>query len=1621
MCKYRPLIIFQLVCPERSNTAEGISRGRCFWDLPPNYQKYTVKTIQRNTHTTTQCFIMRIHTRHDRNVALKDRKARIIKSDQYTCCMLFDTTRIIAKGAEGREMSEKVVAALLGFSVWVDSTDRTKFIQRTFCHFFGRVEYLTVFTDKPSRKRKIHGVARWRCFGTLARWVTGLIQNEMYIIRNAVSRPEVITLVWERTANTVNVDIHNSFLIRTLNFKRRFIFGTIIIEGMNNSAQNRQPDYSAYSNNGYSGLWYFGPGPTERFRSATYHYHHRFRLPGVYLHTGSSQLNRGSFKLLFGASLTFCTHDPVVSEGKTIYQGVMELARSLFNFVGILIARKEIKYKFCTCYLAEFGRFPNMDEKTIILRPGETARLDCTVTPSIPKGITRWMLRSEDGLFNFLKESHVAATDDDALCHLHIPTIHSINFNTLSKLLGKRNQELHRKHQVYGAARIQCSQPQKLGKHYLLISKSKGIVVRHRGTELFIPSVKPFNQGAYRCSIREGQASSTRIVPFVTYEVLVEGPPAFAVVPRNTIIPIYGSTVLNCSCDSESTRPPATLTWLLNSEPISDHLEMNRAQIKNQSLYLNHSNLADVAAFQCKLNNTHGWRVANAYVKVWNQPPAIIRSLAPENLVAEIQSITLYCESMGAPRADIQWRRNERPLQDWLNMSGRDVKERFHTTDTGNLIIEKVTISDSGLYSCTASNPFGSTNAGGRLVVRKATHILGGPQIFVRTGGVVVKTQQNKTNNMTRIREQSFIQLTCEAKTDPLETVHLQMTWMRNNIPLESEINHSESAFTISMDGRTLTIAKTVPNDSGLYTCVARSRLDSDNASIFLLVQGLSECSAVVPPHDGQMEEVCYVPPQPVQSLPKTLFIYGTRPNNLVIRWKPLPPIEHNGPGLVYRITVACIDCRFGPNKPSKNTTVVSDWSTGELILDHLTTVMARDGYMPDVRIWTIETFRTYEVSLVTENIMGTRVLKPLITTGHSGEGIPQLRLEPPEVQYIGSKEVVLSWTAFPLSGLDQKVHGYFRGFRIEWCEAVLTNELCEYYQVHQDFIVREPPQSMFANLRTSHVESELESLRESGTAVQIINATSSRAWFSPQDVDKLKDKYAEIVLSNNTYTAKLGGLPGRTRLKITVSILNIQYAGTPSHPIYILTKEGVSDAVPEFVVTFVGVNHAELSWVQPTQNDGVLTAYDLEIFQVIDNQTSNTDASQKSSSGPKEKLIKHITIRDPSQLATRISELDMDSCYMVYLWPRTRSGRGHPKSVRFHTARMIKAPLTFPVLQRPNDRSPHTKSCSASLSLGEVTTGFAIMNSRGYVETLVNMVRAVLVDQVTLDLFADLCNNNASYFQISIISGKAHSVNVSVNTHLLRKTMESRSQLAPSVSSQTGDNQGPITLQDTVVGTGTNPPDRWLHDQIQTPFYKVQSGISIRRNTDMFYAQFRKAGQKIWEETQREFRRPWIVLSNLLNDQKYEIRVVLVKTTGQSMVSPSKVIHVLDSSRPQSIWSETGTAFTPFSVYQHSKFLIGTICACILLTSSVVVLIFIVWCCKRAGRQVSLPTSYIESTAGPAPQNDSQVHTLSMLANYNPKSDDATLRCDAYLGRIAGVPDSAYMTMNSFEYRSCT
>ncbi|KAF7262399.1 hypothetical protein EG68_00280 [Paragonimus skrjabini miyazakii] len=73
--------------------------------------------------------------------------------------------------------------------------------------------------------------------------------------------------------------------------------------------------------------------------------------------------------------------------------------------------------------IARLGTFFDLREKHIQLRPYETVRLNCSVSPSIPKAMVRWMTRSEDGSVNFIKENRSVATDNDGnlyITHTHI-------------------------------------------------------------------------------------------------------------------------------------------------------------------------------------------------------------------------------------------------------------------------------------------------------------------------------------------------------------------------------------------------------------------------------------------------------------------------------------------------------------------------------------------------------------------------------------------------------------------------------------------------------------------------------------------------------------------------------------------------------------------------------------------------------------------------------------------------------------------------------------------------------------------------------------------------------------------------------------------------------------------------------------------------------------------------------------------------------------------------------------------------------------------------------------------------------------------------------------------------
>ena len=87
-----------------------------------------------------------------------------------------------------------------------------------------------------------------------------------------------------------------------------------------------------------------------------------------------------------------------------------------------------------------------------------------------------------------------------------------------------------------------------------------------------------------------------------------------------------------------------------------------------------------------------------------------------------------------------------------------------------------------------------------------------------------------------------------------------------------------------------------------------------------------------------------------------------------------------------------------------------------------------------------------------------------------------------------------------------------------------------------QDFILENPPSWTFPHLRSSKVRmNDLDSS---------ITETNAKAVKEGDDVRQNSVEQTNIRLIRGVYHASLNGLPGKSKLKIWVRVLNIQFAG---------------------------------------------------------------------------------------------------------------------------------------------------------------------------------------------------------------------------------------------------------------------------------------------------------------------------------------------------------------------------------------------------------------------------------------------------------------------------------------------
>ncbi|VDD77025.1 unnamed protein product [Mesocestoides corti] len=1003
------------------------------------------------------------------------------------------------------------------------------------------------------------------------------------------------------------------------------------------------------------------------------------------------------------------------------------------------------------------GQFVASNIVTISKRVGESVSLPCQVPLGYPPPVVTWQT-SKDAQLDYIKETNRLAIDIDGTLHIAaiLPIDDGVTFQCVA------NNEIIREQTTGPGYKIIVSYPEvnqpitfmyqtpyttlvvagetlrlqcilagyplpsyrwfKNGKDATLEPNTNII---NMGTGLEVSPVTNGSAGQYRC---QGVNEATMTTQNYEYEVTVKSAPKLVVHPVDTTVPENGSVVFTCEAQAD---PRPKIRWTVNGLDPSFYLDGVRKLISGNSMILNNLTVDDIAVIQCNASNSFGYDFVNAYINVLREPPYIYEG-PPKNLrQAEGPPVLLPCRSYSAPKALVSWRKDGRPINGG----------RYQVQENGDLIIESGRVADTGLYECTATNPFGVTKASGSLAVRRRTRVTLAPI-------------------ETWVYEGQLVKFVCTADTDPYELPNLKVEWYKDDNLIDPLVTPriEQVGFDYS-----LVIGGAQTLDTGQYRCNASNGLDFAVATASLLVQGklrpnqprnlIEDCVTssrratlqwapgsdnyapiieYIVEFSSQFERgtwyraeifnltgllqatdakivlrpnidyrfrvrtrnrvgvsepsvattgTCSIPATAPESNPKELYVYGTSPNNLVIQWSTMPYIEHYGNNLVYLLTVRCLDCN-NIRPGDINTTIIGNWRT-----DRITYTTFQSGSPSDRIIQPIESYKLFEVTIQSRNDKGTSTKAPTVARGYSGENMPSIAAPELTVLEPTSDGALLQWTVIS-ENQAPLVNGFFRGYRIEWCTANLSQIECEDQKRFQDVLFQILPNPTAYLRRPRSAESGKESISaleqafysqpfESalshaedclsepeepfcrsrayqspscvGEALQHVLARSKRQLVTMATLADSSGYITPITLKNFTWGATvnhtLTGVPGATEIKVWLRLLNSLHAG-PIGPIgKITTLEGTPGPVSELRAVVIGTNRVNVTWVPPLEPNGVIIGYDFEAREI-----RGLDLGLSA---------RYPTVFDGLLTGYELTALRANTSYRLIVFPRTSAGVG--------------------------------------------------------------------------------------------------------------------------------------------------------------------------------------------------------------------------------------------------------------------------------------------------------------------------------------------------------------------------
>ncbi|UYV67600.1 LRIG2, partial [Cordylochernes scorpioides] len=363
--------------------------------------------------------------------------------------------------------------------------------------------------------------------------------------------------------------------------------------------------------------------------------------------------------------------------------------------------------------------------------------------------------------------------------------------------------------------------------------------------------------------------------------------PVLQQTPSSHVV-LQGSTA-NLTCQATSLSVPSSFRWRKDGQPLvqaqttnTDRVQEDGVILYSTTLLLPNVSTADQGAYQCVISNQLGSAyssraIITVHAIIYNQIVLyhflllyILMYLCcavhpyftkvPNNTLAvRVGGMArLVCAAKGLPAPEVSWRRLEGSTDHFPAAKER----RMHVMPSDDVFfIVNVKLSDSGIYSCTASNSAGAVSATVNLSVYEVPTML-----------------NSLENKESRVGES--VTLDCRAAGGSPQPA---VQWFKDGRPLRL----AEDRHYLTAGGHILVIMHVLHSDSGLYLCRMANPLGMDEGSCYLSVLPQRDVSVII----GTVVIVivlCIV----LTSLVWVIIIYRTRRRRRHKALPAAPPLE---------------------------------------------------------------------------------------------------------------------------------------------------------------------------------------------------------------------------------------------------------------------------------------------------------------------------------------------------------------------------------------------------------------------------------------------------------------------------------------------------------------------------------------------------------------------------------------------------------------------------------------------------------------------------------------------------------------------------------------------------------